>query len=119
MTTAATTNVVTALRRAAVRATYAPSVHNTQPWRLQLTGDRLNVYADRSRQLPVLDPSSRQLLISCGCAVMNARVSLAGGGAGVDVRRNPHPMHDDLLASLIPTAEAADRVLAALDPVIE
>ena len=89
MTTAATTNVVTALRRAAVRATYAPSVHNTQPWRLQLTGDRLNVYADRSRQLPVLDPSSRQLLISCGCAVMNARVSLAGAGAGVDVRRNP------------------------------
>jgi hypothetical protein len=109
----------TALRRAAVRATLAPSVHNTQPWRLHLKDGRLDIYADRSRQLMVLDPTSRQLLISCGCAITNARVSLAGSGLGVQVRRNPHPMHDDLVASLALTDEPADAALAALDPVIE
>ena len=119
MTASATTAPVTLLRRAAVRATLAPSVHNTQPWRLRLKDGGLHVYADRTRQLAVLDPSSRQLLISCGCAVMNARVSLAGSGVGVHVRRNPHPMHDDLLISLTPTDGPPDHDLAALDPVIE
>ena len=37
MTTHAQLDVVTALRRAAVRATLAPSVHNTQPWRFLLS----------------------------------------------------------------------------------
>jgi hypothetical protein len=109
----------TALRRAAVRAVLAPSVHNTQPWRLRLTPDRLDLHADRSRQLMVLDPSSRQMLISCGCALMNARVALAGSGLHVDVRRNPHPLHGDLLAALTITDGPADEALAALDPVIE
>jgi hypothetical protein len=117
--TALDTAPATALRRAAVRATLAPSVHNTQPWRLHLKQRRLDIYADRTRQLMVLDPTSRQLLISCGCAITNARVSLAGSGLGVQVRRNPHPLHDDLVASLTSTDEPADEALAALDPVIE
>lgn len=117
--TALGTARVTALRRAAVRATLAPSIHNTQPWRLHIKDGRLDIYADRARQLMVLDPTSRQLLISCGCAIMNARVSLAGSGVGVQVQRNPHPMHDDLVAALTPTSEPADSALAALDPVIE
>jgi nitroreductase len=117
--TALGTAQATALRRAAVRATLAPSIHNTQPWRLHIKDGRLDVYVDRTRQLMVLDPTSRQLLISVGCAVMNARVSLAGSGVGVQVQRNPHPMHDDLLAALSPTDDPADATLAALDPVIE
>lgn len=109
------------LRRAAIRATLAPSVHNTQPWRLHLTKDgRLDVHADRSRQLHVLDPTSRQLLISCGCAIMNARVSLAGDGAGADVWRTSSPLEEHLLASLTPAdSEPVDEALAALSPLIE
>ena len=109
----------TALRRAAVRATLAPSVHNTQPWWLHLPDGRLDLHVDRSRQLAVVDPTSRQMLISCGCAIMNARVSLAGSGLNVKVRRNPHPGYGDLLASLTPTDGPADEALAALDPAIE
>ncbi|HEX8768431.1 MAG TPA: hypothetical protein VF714_08680, partial [Jatrophihabitans sp.] len=69
-----------ALRRAAVRATLAPSVHNTQPWRLVIGAGRLEIHGDFSRQLRLQDPTSRQLIISCGCALLNARVSLAADG---------------------------------------
>lgn len=119
MTAVAAATATMWLRRAAVRATLAPSVHNTQPWRLHLKGTRLDIHADRTRRLAVLDPSSRQLLISCGCAAMNARVSLAGSGVAVDVRRSPHPMHDDLLVSVAATDGPPDHDLAVLDPVIE
>lgn len=118
MTAVATAKAVM-LRRAAVRATLAPSVHNTQPWLLRLSPGRLDVFADRTRQLAVLDPTSRQLLISCGCAVFNARVSLAGSGVPANVRRTPHPLHDELLAAVTPSEGPVDEALAALDPMIE
>jgi hypothetical protein len=113
------TSQITALRRAAVRATLAPSVHNTQPWRMHLAEDRLELFADLSRQLLVLDPTGRQLYISCGCALMNARVSVAGAGAGLVVQRFPNPLQSNLVATLRPVDEPADPELACLDPVIE
>ena len=119
MATLLTAPQITALRRAAVRATLAPSVHNTQPWRMHLADDRLDMFADLSRQLLVLDPTARQLFISCGCALMNARAAVAGAGAGVRVRRFPDPLQHNLVATLLPTDEPADPELAALDPVIE
>ena len=109
-----------ALRRAALRATLAPSVHNTQPWRLRLSGNVLRIYADRTRQLHVLDPTSRQLLISCGCALMNARVALAGAGVGATVTRFPDPHDADLLATVTGTGTGTDEPeLAVLDQVLE
>src|SRR5688500_6964034 len=41
-------------------ATRAPSIHNTQPWRFTAGPDRLEVFLDRERALPVLDPTARQ-----------------------------------------------------------
>jgi nitroreductase len=122
MTTAfaATGRPETALRRAAVRATHAPSVHNTQPWRLHLRAGELRLFADRSRQLSVLDPTARQLIISCGCALMNARVSLAADNVGVTVTRNPDLSRSDLLATLaVDDASVEDPEIAALDHVLE
>jgi hypothetical protein len=69
-----------ALRRSVVQAIRAPSVHNTQPWRFVLRPGALEIHADWTRQLPVLDPRGRQLLMSCGCAVFNARAALAAAG---------------------------------------
>ncbi len=117
----ADTSVRVALRRAAVRATYAPSVHNTQPWRLHVAREELRVYADRSRQLRVLDPTSRQLTISVGCAVLNARAALAADGVRVVVSRFPDKSAPNLMAVLRPAeqAGAVDRTLAELDHVLE
>jgi nitroreductase len=34
-------------------AVVAPSGHNTQPWRFRVTGDGVELFADRTRALPV------------------------------------------------------------------
>lgn len=119
MTAIAAARRTAALRRAAVRATLAPSVHNTQPWKLRLRAEGLSLSADRSRQLPVLDPTGRQLLISCGCALLNARVSLAGDGFRTEVIRTAESAWTDPLAMLRIVDGPADAQLAALDHVLE
>jgi hypothetical protein len=56
-------------RKAVERASLAPSVHNTQPWRFVVRPTVLELHADSDRQLRALDPTGRQLVISCGCAL--------------------------------------------------
>lgn len=93
------------LRRAGIQARLAPSVHNTQPWRFVLTDEALEIYRDPQRQLRVLDPTGRQMILSCGCAVFNARVALAADGYQANVERVPEPDRPDLLARITVTAE--------------
>ncbi|CAN5528674.1 nitroreductase family protein [soil metagenome] len=108
------------LRQAAVRAALAPSVHNTQPWRFVLHADRLDVFADERRRLEVLDPDQRQLLLSCGCAVFNARVSLAAAGYESVVTLLPDSAQPELLATLTLPLEATDWIgIGELDAFIE
>jgi nitroreductase len=123
MTPPSTTDTRVALRRAAVRATLAPSIHNTQPWRFVLADGTLEIRADRSRQLRVLDPFCRQLTLSCGCALFNARVSLAAAGCAVRVERFPEPADPDLLARLTVVGEPSEfgdpAEIAELDAAVE
>ena len=86
------------LRRAAERASLAPSIYNTQPWRFVLTDGALEIHADTARRLPVVDPRGRQLTISCGCALYNARVAIAAAGYESIVERLPHAYRPNLLA---------------------
>ena len=88
------------LARAAEQARLAPSVHNTQPWRFRLRAEVLELYRDPARQLRVIDPDGRQLLISCGCAVFNARVGLAADGYHAVLTELPDPAVPDLVARL-------------------
>jgi len=91
---------VDVLRRGAASAALAPSVHNTQPWRFRLSRHALEMRIDPERQLNVLDPARRQLLISCGCALFNARVALAASRYDVTVERFPDPTDPDLFARI-------------------
>ena len=116
------TRMTDSCRRAAVRATLAPSVHNTQPWRLRLGPDRLVLVPDRTRQLTVHDPTGRQLIISCGCALFNARTSLAADGVPVDVRRFPAGVAAGQPCAVITVDGESlvdDGTLASLDKAVE
>jgi CBS domain-containing protein len=97
-------------------ATMAPSVHNSQPWRFTDDVDGLDLYADDSRRLAVLDPTGRQVHLSCGAALQHAQVAARSLGfdAAADLLPEPHdPSH---LARLHLTAGApcspAERALA-------
>ena len=91
------------LAEAATAGGYAPSIHNTQPWRWRVLPDRLELYAERSRQLAATDPEGRMLTLSCGAALQHARLALAAEGRMAEVRRFPDPSRPDLLAELVPT----------------
>jgi hypothetical protein len=82
---------------AAIRA---PSIHNTQPWRFTAAGDLLHVHLDRERALPVLDPTRRQQVISCGVAVEFAAVGLRAAGVEADVDLLPTAGDPDHLATV-------------------
>ncbi|WP_097206349.1 Acg family FMN-binding oxidoreductase [Geodermatophilus sabuli] len=107
-----------ALEAAADAAVLAPSVHNTQPWRIVLHADSLELRADRSRQLTTVDPLGRELVQSVGAALLNVRVALAAAGRAVEVARLPRPEDPDLLAVVRVARGAPDAVLAALAPAI-
>ena len=88
------------LRGAAACALQAPSSHNTQPWRFRLHDDRLEVRLDRTRQLEVIDPDARQLTISVGCALFNARLAIRNAGYLEHVEPFPERDDRDLAATL-------------------
>jgi nitroreductase len=94
------------VERAVLFAARAPSVHNTQPWRWLYRHGVLELSADRSRQLPALDPDGRSLLLSCGAALELGRLGLAAAGWRSAVDRLPEEDRPDLLARVRPVGRA-------------
>jgi hypothetical protein len=79
-------------------AILAPSSHNTQPWLFWLLPDAVELYADRTRALAVVDPEDRELIISCGAALYNLRLAFRYFGYQEEVELFPDPECPDLLA---------------------
>ena len=79
-------------------AALAPSIHNSQPWRFRVGPAGIDVLADRSRRLDVIDPTGRELLISVGAAILNLRVAILGHGRVPILRIFPDPRQPDLVA---------------------
>ncbi|MEU2254773.1 Acg family FMN-binding oxidoreductase [Nocardia xishanensis] len=78
----------------------APSLHNSQPWRLIFDGRRLHLYSDPDRSLPMADPDGRQQVISCGALLHHTRTAFAANGWHTEVVRLPDPARPRYLAAL-------------------
>lgn len=87
-------------RAALELACRAPSLHNSQPWRWRISDASIHLYADTDRQLPVVDPVGRELVISCGAALHHARVAFASLGWRALVHRLPNPAEPQHLAAI-------------------
>jgi hypothetical protein len=79
-------------------AVWAPSVHNTQPWRFTARGQQISLCADAERQLRVADPDGREMMISCGAALFTARLALRSLGYLPEVCQLPDPGQPLLVA---------------------
>ena len=81
-------------------AVLAPSGHNTQPWLFGVRDGAMELRADRTRGLPVVDPEDRALIISCGAALFYLRTALRHFGHADEAETFPAPRDPDLLARL-------------------
>lgn len=86
------------LAAAVTFAVRAPSNRNSQPWVFRIAGDTLELRADRSRALPVVDPDDRELIISCGAALFHVGLVLRHYGTMPRIERFPDRGDPDLLA---------------------
>ncbi|MFN8124195.1 MAG: nitroreductase [Thermoleophilia bacterium] len=92
------------------QAVRAPSSHNAQPWHFAVGDDVIDVFADRTRSLPVTDPWDRELTIGCGAAVLTLRTAARGAGLRAETVVLPDGPDGDRIAEL--------RVTKAEDPAI-
>jgi hypothetical protein len=74
---------LTDLRRLEPQFFRAPSAHNTQPWLLDYSPDRVELGFDPARALPVGDPTRRDLHLSLGAFVEAALISASAAGTAV------------------------------------
>ncbi|MFD7475260.1 Acg family FMN-binding oxidoreductase [Streptomyces sp. NPDC059837] len=81
----------------------APSPYNTQPWRFVAAdhdGD-IEVHADGARRLPFSDPAGRELVISCGAALLNIRLAMRHLGFNPLIHHFPRPADPSFLARVV------------------
>lgn len=91
-----------ALRECVQAAIAAPSIYNSQPWQFRLRDGAIEVFADRRNLLNVIDPTGRELLMSVGAAVLNARVAMRALGRQPMLRLFPVRGEPDLVAQIRP-----------------
>ena len=96
------TLTLTEIETAVRAATLAPSVLNVQPWRFIAHDDVIEVHRDSDRALPVTDPGSRALTVSCGAALFNLRLAVAHLVGRPEVDLLPDPIRPTLLAIVRP-----------------
>jgi nitroreductase len=102
-------------------AVRAPSSHNSQPWRFRLDGEGgIELFADRTRALPVVDPEDRELTISCGAALGHLEDAARGFGLRATVTPEAPGPGEDRLARIAVVSdappEAAERARLAAIP---
>ena len=83
-------------------AILAPSSHNTQPWLFKIVGDDIiELYADRTRGLPLVDPMDRALTISCGAALSHLLIAIRHFGYAYELEIFPDSNDKDLISRII------------------
>ncbi|MBE1495642.1 nitroreductase [Amycolatopsis lexingtonensis] len=78
----------------------APSVHNTQPWLLEVAPGELSVRERAEPALPHHDPLGRDRAASCGAAVANLELAVRTLGRSAEVAFLPDDGRPDLVARI-------------------
>jgi hypothetical protein len=79
-------------------AILAPSGHNTQPWRFVLGDSHVDIVADTSRALHMVDPHDREMTMSCAAAAETLMAALRAFGLTGEIMPLPLPQAPDVVA---------------------
>jgi nitroreductase len=111
---------VAALRALAARATLAPSMHNSQPWHWTIYHDHVELELDTAvaTRLSATAPDARELVMSCGAALLTLRVAAAQALFDTRVEITPQVARPDLLARVTFLPGTVDAAFAVLDDAI-
>jgi nitroreductase len=103
----------TGMVRAAVLAANA---HNTQPWHFTVAKDRIDLFADTSRNIGAMDPLGREMQISLGCAIENLALAGPVNGKTPTVTLMPDPADGTHIArvDVVPVHRSASALFGAI-----
>jgi hypothetical protein len=79
-------------------AILAANPHNTQPWLFQVTPSRINLFADRRRNLAAIDPFLREMHLGLGCALENLLLAAPANGYTARATLLPDPADETWVA---------------------
>ncbi len=100
------------LRRIVGAAGAAPSIHNTQPWRIKVVSDDvIELHGDPDRMLWVADPHGRALHLSCGAALFNMRMAIRMSGSKALIWPLPDQRGEPTLLASVQVAEGRQATL--------
>lgn len=78
----------------------APSPCNVRPWEFHRDGDELELVADPGRAPAQGEAALREVILSCGAALLNMRVALRHFGRRDDVDLLPEPRKPSVIARI-------------------
>lgn len=106
------------VERVVAAGVLACNPHNTQPWRMIVDGDTIDVHSDPSRRMPFNDASGREHFAGLGCAVENMVIAAGPAGFTADVALFPDGIASDRVARIVLSKARTrkDRDLAAAIP---
>jgi len=87
-------------------AVLAANAHNAQPWLFTATGNRIDLFADTSRNTGTIDPLLREMHLSLGCAIENLAVAGPPNGISASVSLMPDPADATHVASVTLSSRA-------------
>lgn len=77
-------------------AILAANPHNSQPWIFQVSPERIDVFADRARNIGAVDPLHREMYVGLGAALENLMLAAPANGYKADLQLLPtagQPIH--------------------------
>jgi hypothetical protein len=104
-------NEGTGALRVASAAILSANPYNTQPWLFRLNPNRIEIIANKARNLAKLDPYRREFYMGLGCALENACVAAPSQGLEAKVSLLPNGPDADTAAVIEfkPTATATHK----------
>lgn len=81
-------------------AVLAANAHNAQPWQFRVSDNRIDVFADTTRNLGAMDPLFREMDVSLGCAIENLVVAAPANGMVATVTLLPDPADPTYVARI-------------------